>query len=199
MTHTALQRSIHRRLGLFLVLACVAACRPEGGEPPRVLQEITLTDQEGRRLDLDTLGGQVVLLQFMFTHCPSVCPKMTKVLRRMHEELSENARRRVSILSVSVDPENDTPAALKRYAEKHQANVPGWRFVRTGDEDLNQLAQRLVVFAPDKPAAPANHSTTIYLFDRNGFPLQSYDGLTIDPSRLSREVLASTKLHPAPP
>ena len=136
------------------------------------------------------------MLNFMFTSCPSVCPRQTRLLAEARAQLPEHVLQRVHFLSVSVDPENDDPRALEAFAKKMGADVPGWRFARVDETALRELSKRLVVFEPSAAAqpgvapAPSAHTSSAYLFDREGRPVQRYGSTTIDPARLAREIIA---------
>ncbi len=137
-----------------------------------------------------SLAGQVLLLSFMFTSCPTVCPKLTQLLADARADLPTDVRGRVRFVSVSVDPDNDTPEALKAFAKRYGADVPEWRFVRIAEQDLQILSSRLVVFEPGSPRGPAAHNLALYLFDRRGRLVQRYSGTTTQPEQLAREIVA---------
>lgn len=101
--------------------------------PPVLLQvpEFELQDQDGRPFRLETMRGKVWVAGFFFTTCPSVCPKISRAMLDLQQRYARNGVD-VELVSFSVDPDNDTPAVLKRYAENLGADESRWRFV-TGD------------------------------------------------------------------
>jgi protein SCO1/2 len=110
--------------------ALVAGCK----KPPPALGDVgafALTDQAGRATTAQTMRGKVWVAAFMFTRCPTVCPRIT---RRMLELQQAAAKEGVALqlVSFSVDPEHDTPAVLAEYAKKYGADLASWRFL-TGD------------------------------------------------------------------
>ena len=119
-------------LALALVLA---ACRRKPELPDLgVLPEFKLQDQDGRVAGSATLRGGVWVAAFMFTRCPTICPRIT---RRMRELQVEASARKVPLtfVSLSVDPDNDTPEVLRAYAQKYEADPVNWRFL-TGDLEV---------------------------------------------------------------
>lgn len=134
------------------------------------------------------------MLSFMFTSCPSACPRLTRLLDGARVRLPDDVRARVRFLSVSVDPDNDTPEVLKAFAKKHRVDVPEWRFVRVDEGALDSLSRRLVVFEPGTAQVPSTHSLDVYLFDRKGRPVQRYSGATTQPEKLARELSALAAL-----
>ena len=132
----------------------------------------------------------------MFTSCPVVCPKQTEALAEVRAALPEAVRERVRFVSVSVDPENDTPRALKRFARAHHADERGWSFVRSDPAGTERLTSRLAAFEPGA-AAPSAHGTSLYLFDRGGRLVQRYRGAPLDVSHLARELTFLDDLKPS--
>ena len=85
--------------------------------------DAALTDQNGRslRLKSDVMGQRIVVLDFLYTTCTTVCPVLTAVLTNVQAGLDAAARSEVQFVSITVDPARDTPARLKEYADKHGA------------------------------------------------------------------------------
>jgi protein SCO1/2 len=110
-------------------------------EPPPVLGTLprfSLTDQDGKTLGSGELAGKVWVANFIFTTCKSICPKLTATMRSLRERL---ARESIDVLSVSVsvDPENDTPPVLKAYAEKFGTDLARWRFLTGPEKEVRAL------------------------------------------------------------
>jgi protein SCO1/2 len=161
----------------FLLLALVAAfaalsCKKQ--PEPEVLGQLgdfTLTRENGQRYGKKDLEGQVWVAAFMFTRCPTICPRIT---RRMRELQIEAAGRKlgITLVSFSVDPENDTPEVLRAYAQKYGVDPASWRFL-TGDlEVVRKTAVDGVKMALDGKADPSKpdygilHGTYLVLIDR---------------------------------
>jgi cytochrome oxidase Cu insertion factor (SCO1/SenC/PrrC family) len=162
----------------------------DGAQGPAALGGIAFLDQDGRELRASSLAGEVLVLTFMFTSCPSACPRVTQLISEARALLPAEVRGRVRFLSVSVDPDNDTPGALKAFAERQRVDFPDWRFVRVDEHALDLVSKRLLVFEPTLPASPASHTLDLYVFDRAGRLVQRYSGTTTQPERLARELTA---------
>ncbi|MBI5516164.1 MAG: SCO family protein [Deltaproteobacteria bacterium] len=100
------------------------------------LPELQLTDDRGRPFTLASLRGRVWVADFIFTSCPSSCPRLTAYLRRVQDRTRRHGDA-VGLVSFSVDPEVDTPERLRGYAARHGADPARWRFV-TGDLGMMQ-------------------------------------------------------------
>jgi len=108
---------------------------------------VVLQTQEGKRVRFydDLLKGKVVLINFMYTSCPIECPRTTANLGKVEEALGDRVGRDVVMISMTVDPLNDTPAVLNRYARRYGAK-PGWYFVTGKQADLDLIRRRLGVY-----------------------------------------------------
>lgn len=193
-------RQVVQRGTLAVVLGLGGGCeRGDGASAPEVLRGVEWTDQDGQRLGAGAPAHELLLLNFMFTSCPSACPRLTLFIKQALAGLPSDVRQRVHVLSISVDPDNDSPVALKQFAHKNAADEPRWRFAQVSASDLELLASRLQVFDPNGPRVAAAHSLSVYLFDRSGKPVQRYDGGALDPAHLSREVTALARLQAKAP
>jgi protein SCO1/2 len=162
---------------LALALLGLAACGPS--RPP--LEDygagpsFALTDQTGKRFGSADAQGRVVVATFIYTRCTDACPLITAKMRDVQEKLKSSGLfgSDVLLLSITVDPDYDTPERLAAYGEKFHVDASGWRFL-TGDTDvIHQLLQNgFKVGAPvpnltprgDDPAF--DHSTRFILIDR---------------------------------
>ncbi|MFB6261129.1 MAG: SCO family protein [Thiohalorhabdaceae bacterium] len=131
----------------------------------------TLTDHNGERVTGESFRGRPVLMYFVYTHCPDVCPTTLATVRRALGRLEKGADK-VRVLFVTVDPDRDDRATLSRYV-----NAFGPQFVglRGQPEQLKALTRRYrVVYNRDKPDADGDyrvaHSSALFVFDRKGRP-----------------------------
>jgi cytochrome oxidase Cu insertion factor (SCO1/SenC/PrrC family) len=106
-------------------------------------------DNKPVRFYSDLLKGKVVLINFLFTTCKGVCPPMTANLARVQKYLGERVGRDVLLLSVSVDPETDTPGVLKKYADSFKAQ-PGWYFLTGEKRSVDWVLYKLGGYVEDK-------------------------------------------------
>jgi protein SCO1 len=128
---------------------------------------IPLTTQDGRQVRFfdDLIKGKVVAINFIFTGCSAACSMETARLRHVQELLGDRVGKDVFFLSISIDPENDTPEALKAYAEKFDV-APGWTFLTGNKDDILKLRQRLGLYMdPRKSQAlgPLDHDLTLII------------------------------------
>jgi protein SCO1 len=127
---------------VLLVAAVVAGCRPKSTLP--VLwqgPQFALTDQTGRPFSSTELVGKVVVANFIFTTCTDICPLLSGTMAQLRDEL--RAARllgdKALLVSFSVDPENDTPAALAEYGARFGADPAEWRFLTGERAQIDEL------------------------------------------------------------
>jgi len=121
---------------------------------------LTLTNQDGEQVSMEALKGRWNLLFFGYTFCPDICPATLAELRQLGSKLPEDAKQRMQPILVSVDPERDTPAQLKKYLDYFGAEFMGL----TGPlEDIQSLANAVGV-----PFIPADTSEEDYTVDHGG-------------------------------
>jgi protein SCO1/2 len=102
---------------------------------------VTLVNQDGQRVDLPELldADEPVMLNFIFTSCTAICPAMSAIFARVQNELGSDSAR-LRMVSISIDPEHDTPEALSAYARRFGAG-PQWQFL-TGSLDDSIVVQK---------------------------------------------------------
>jgi protein SCO1/2 len=140
------------------------------------IPEFSLIDQNGQTFTQEDMLGNIYVVDFFFTRCPTICPKMAAHLLDLQNKFSkvENVR----ILSHTVDPKNDSPEVLKEYSKKVHADNSKWTFVTGNKEEIYSLANRgYFASAGMDETAPGGflHSELIFLVDKNGRLRGSFD------------------------
>jgi len=148
-----------------------------------------LLDQSGRPLSVEALRGKVVLFNFVFTACSTVCPVQTHALVQLQRGLVPALRARVHLVSVSLDALGDTPRTLKAFAARHGVDHANWSFVTGRPDDVYRLAEALWLFRDGKGRGPLEqHDTSLWLVDAQGVLRARYAGNPPDVTRLAREL-----------
>jgi protein SCO1/2 len=161
-------------------IACGRASEPPSAPVLGTLPDFALVDQEGSGFGSDELRGTVWIADFIFTRCPDMCPMLSSVMARVQRQLARDpAFADVRLVSISVDPEHDTPERLAAYAAKYGAEPDRWFFL-TGERQaiwrLSKEGFRLAVGESPRGAdAPLFHSDKFVLADRAGRIRGYYD------------------------
>jgi cytochrome oxidase Cu insertion factor (SCO1/SenC/PrrC family) len=124
--------------------------RLDEGEQRRYFTDTKLLDQDGRevRFYTDALRGKIVLISFIYTNCTDICPTLMHNLTDVQDSLGDRFGKDVFFLSISVDPEDDTPEELKKYAERYNAK-PGWTLLTGKKSDVDAVIKRFGEFKDD--------------------------------------------------
>lgn len=139
------------------------------GERKKV-PEFSFTDQNGKTISNKDYVGKVYLVEFFFTTCPTICPRMSKNLVDIQNNFPD--RSDFGIASFTINPENDTPEVLKAYADNYGVTNPNWHFLTGQEEDIYKLANEgfNLYAAKDEVAAGGfEHSGNFALIDKEGY------------------------------
>lgn len=161
------RRSLVAAAAVIAIAAAIAAALTSvaraATEAPRngaaiYLADLPLVDQNGKTVNLykDYIAGRRIVLHSFFARCEGSCPVMMSALQALQKQLGKRLGEDVSIVSITVDPEHDTPAVLAGYAKRVQAR-PGWHFLSGSPEQVNTALKRIGQYAD----APENHMNLI--------------------------------------
>ena len=130
----------------------------------------TLKDTAGKTVRLSDYQGRVVLLAFIFTTCPSVCPLISQQMSILQDGLKKEGAfgAKAGMLSVTVDPQTDTAAVLANYAQKYKADPSGWRFLRETPERTKTVLKSYDEWTRLLPKVGLDHPARVYLIDQMG-------------------------------
>lgn len=155
----------------------------------------TLIAQDERRISLADLRGKVVVLTFIYTACADTCPLLTAKMAALQGRLGADFGTRVFFVSVTVDPERDTPAVLKGYGVAHGARFDGWAFLTGTPAEIQDVARRYGIFAKKTARGDVDHTFLTSVIDPRGVLRVQYMGVRFEPTELLtdiRSVLAET-------
>jgi protein SCO1/2 len=147
-------------LAASLVLPAIAAAADIAEEPVKLsIPDVSLVDQEGKPVHFysDLVQGKVVMMNFVFTTCTTICPPMGATFAKVQKLLGDRAGKDVHLISVSVDPATDTPERLKAWSQKLGGGPAGWTLVTGDKENVTKLLKALGVYT----AAIGNHSPLV--------------------------------------
>ena len=140
--------------------AKAGASAPARSPAEKYFSDVELTNQDGQKLRFysDVLKNKTVIINTFFTTCTSVCPPMNRNLEKIQETLGDRLGKDVSLISITVDPETDTPPRLKEYSKRFHAR-PGWMFLTGKKENVDWALYKLGQYV----GARDDHSTIIII------------------------------------
>lgn len=165
-----------RRVQLFLlalVVLALSACEERSEPLPELvpISDFTLTNQAGEDFGTRQLRGKVWIADLIFTRCPDICPVMSSTMANLHRRIDHED---VRFVSITVDPDVDTPEVLRTYAARYHADTSRWTFLTGAPEDVRRVilrSFRLPVEPPfDRPDGTRDvlHTSRFILVGRNG-------------------------------
>jgi protein SCO1 len=163
-------------LGLVVALAVLGCQAQPQMEVFGSTPAFNLTDQTGQSFSSESLAGRVTLLDFIYTHCTDACPLLSATFQDAQRKLADDKQlgSKITLVSLSVDPQHDTPSVLMEYGRQFKADPENWKML-TGDWDQVydvvtgfKVATRPPRPVPDAPApggTELTHSTRVVLID----------------------------------
>jgi protein SCO1/2 len=185
---------------------CLSACRPGSRSEGSAVEhgsasaerlsrlwkrpDFDFVDQDGQPFRASQMDGKVWVVDFFYTTCPGPCPALTSRLSTLHREFASNSQ--VGFLSISSNPEKDSPAVLKLYAEKFGADAR-WRFL-TGDKaqifSVANQGFKLGLTEGSADGEPVTHGTRLLLVDVEGWVRGFYEGVGEGSDDASKRLVA---------
>jgi protein SCO1 len=184
------------RRGLtLLLLACLATASAAGATTPKfvgptiahphVAPDFALRDESGHVVRLSSERGKVVLVTFLYTHCPDACPLTATHIEETLDSLGAR-RNEVAALAVSVDPVGDTPAAVRAFIRAHRLRPP-FHYLTGSRRALARVWRLYDVSAVRKGGPDVDHTLYVLLLDRSGRTRVLFDSLA-KPAAMTHDV-----------
>ena len=139
--------------------------------------QVSVEDQFGEITGLDRYRGNPVLITMFYASCPHVCPMLISTIKLTESKLAANERADLRVLTISIDPERDTPEKMGETMERHSIHSDRWSMVRSELHDVRTIAGVLGVRYKQLPNGEFNHTTRIILLDRDGTQVASTEQL----------------------
>jgi protein SCO1/2 len=183
----------------ILMLAVLAGSTPAQPPPARgqsglpmigEAPNFALRSQDGAEVTLKHYRGKAVVVTFVFASCSVTCPVLTAKMATVQNRLGSDFGTKVAFLSITVDPEHDTPDVLKRYARTFGADPAGWQFVTGSPSAIQDVERRYGIFASKVPGREIEHTNLTSLVDPHGMLRVQYLGVRFDPDEFRRDLLS---------
>jgi protein SCO1 len=156
-----------------------------GPAPP-----FALTSQDGKPVALADLRGKVVAVTFIYTGCPDICPLLTQKMVEVQDELGPDFGTKIAFVSISLDPERDTPEVLKDYAQFWGAKLDGWPFLTGSPEAIRDVTRQYGVFFAKREDGSVDHTQLTTLIDGDGQMRVQYLGARFDPDEFRHDLMS---------
>ncbi len=142
------------------------------------VKNIQFTNQLGKTVTFDSLKGKILVIDFFFTRCPSICPGLANSMRKLQQSYSNSRDSIVQFISISVDPERDSVPELRKFADRFTSNHDSWWFVTGNKQEIYDFAlQELKASIADTEVDTAFiHTENFFLLDRDRVVRGWYNG-----------------------
>ena len=154
------------------------------------VKNIAFTNQLGKKVSLDDIKGKVLVIDFFFTRCPSICPGLARSMKRLQNSFVKNDSI-VQFISISVDPAHDSVPQLRKFADRYNANHDTWWFVTGDKKEIYDLAfNELKASVTDSEVDTGFlHTENFFLLDSNRIVRGWYNGFdTVKQEQLVRDI-----------
>ena len=171
-------------------LLLIASCTREAPENRDALNKIRpapafeLVTQSGQRQSLRDLHGKVAVIAFVYTSCPSGCSPLTATLASLSNRLDPGLRSRVHFTFITLNPKQDTPEVLRRYAASHQIDLTRSAFLTGSEATVRSLAREFGVVSRVTSEGQLDHTFLTSIVDQQGVLRVQYTGVQFDPDEL---------------
>jgi protein SCO1/2 len=173
----------------------------EENEPLRVGDELpnySLINQENKKIQLTSFRGRILVFTFMYTRCPipDFCPRMSQHFREVYETLKDvNINKDWHLLSISFDPDFDTPEILKNYSKAFSPDLKKWSFVTGNTPVIDEIISRfgIIVRRPKASITDWDHNLRTVIVDPNGVIQTIYIGNLWTPETLVHDLKRTAK------
>lgn len=140
------------------------------------MNDFTLDSIDGSAYNFYEHNKKVRLVEFMFTHCPDICPATTFNMSKLQEQLKAEGLfgSKVEFVTITFDPERDTPEVLQKYAEQFNVDFSGWHFLRGEEAEIATVTKDFGMATLKQPDGSFAHTARIFLVDKDGNMRRAY-------------------------
>jgi protein SCO1/2 len=142
------------------------------------VRNFSFTNQLGAKTSLEDLKGKIIVVDFFFTHCPTICPQMARSMKKLQNSFKQNDTI-VQFLSISIDPEHDSVDQLKRFADKFNVDPGSWWLATANKNETYDFAlKELKASVADAGIDTAFiHTENFFVLDKERIVRGWYNGL----------------------
>jgi protein SCO1 len=176
---------------LFAVAGCHSGSTSESSAS--VLSDTKLVDQNGNTISLESLKGKPMVVDFIYTTCPGPCLMETAKFANVALRLGNDLGSKVTLVSITVDPEHDGPKQLLAYSRQQGADEKGWYFLTGGPADVDKALAGFKLSRQIEPDGSVGHLIAMMLIGPDGRVLRDYNGEAVKAQDIVDDVRKTLK------
>lgn len=180
---------------IFLVILLTGCSADNKSDLPikSKLPEVSLQDFNNNEFQFSDLKGKVIVLSYIYTNCPDICHMTSSKLNSFKKSLPGKSRDDIYFVSISFDPERDTPEILREHARMMNLNLDNWIFLTGSKDNINKVLEAAgidpwVERSPGVEGYTFSHRDRISIVDRDGQIRMHYKGTNFDEQELSTDI-----------
>lgn len=149
--------------------------------------------EEGKNIQLKELKGKTLVMVMIYTTCKAACPRLTADMRNIESKIPANLKEEVQYVFISIDPENDTPKRLKKFAIENFIDGKEWTFLQGTNDNVREFANVLSVKYKQISPLDFSHSNIISVFNPQGELVHQQEGLGVDNNETIAKIIETAK------
>ena len=150
-------------------------------------------NQNGQTIEMKDLRGKVLVMVMIYTSCKSACPRLVADMRNIESRLSNQIKKNVKLVLVSIDPKVDTPQRLHQFAKDNQMDGDQWVFLRSSEENTREFAAVLAVNYKKIAPMDFSHSNIISVFNAQGELAFQQEGLGVNSDTTVNKIIEESE------
>ncbi len=183
---------------VFLIVLFFTGCSSENESSLPVksnLPSVQLVDLDEKEFQFSDLKGKVVVLSFIYTNCPDICHLTSSKLNLFKKSLDQEVTENLYFVSISFDPDRDSPEILREHVRHMKLDLANWSFVTGNQFQIKKVLEAagidpFIQSGADSKSYTYNHRDRISLVDRDGQIRKHYKGTAFDEKQLSKDIQA---------
>ena len=177
---------------VFLVAGCSSGQESELPVKSQ-LPQVKLTDFNDGEFIFSDLKGKIIVLSYIYTNCPDICHLTSSKLNKFKQSLNAESKDEIYFVSISFDPERDSPEVLREHARMMNLNLENWVFITGSEENIKKVlaAGGIDPWVENDPVSKNytfSHRDRISLVDQEGRIRMHYKGTNFDEAKLSNDI-----------
>ncbi|KMQ71829.1 SCO family protein [Chryseobacterium koreense] len=180
---------------ILLAFFAILSCQKEEQTPvaKKTTDSIFYLDsqwknQDGKTIHLKDLKGKNLAIVMIFTSCKTSCPLLVADMKKVYNQLDKSKIKNTNLVLISIDPINDTPEVLKKFAQDRNIYGDPWTFLVSDDESIREFANVLAVKYKQISPIEFSHSNLITIFDRNGEMVDQQEGAGVNSDAIAKKL-----------
>ncbi len=197
-----MKNSILSKTLLIIAIACFTfSCKKkEEKTKDQPISELSIynlpskwENQNGQTIEMKDLKGKVLVMVMIYTSCKSACPRLVADMRNIESRLSNQVKKNVKLVLVSIDPKIDTPQRLYQFAKDNQMAGDQWVFLRSSEENTREFAAVLAVNYKKIAPMDFSHSNIISVFNAQGELAFQQEGLGVNSDATVNKIIEESE------